>query len=64
MTNRISNPDDPHVPRLQVSQEFINRLPEGVRQTLSYEVVSDIERNLPPQFTHHTFEDLKMAEML
>jgi hypothetical protein len=63
VTNRLTNPDDPHVPRLRVSQQYIDRLPETVRRTLSYEVVADTEQNLPPHFTHHTFEGLKMAEM-
>jgi hypothetical protein len=63
VTNRLANPDDPHVPRLRVSQQYIDGLPEIVRRMLSYEVVADTEQNLPPHFTHHTFEGLKMAEM-
>lgn len=60
---RLANPDDPDVPRLRVSQRYIESVPETVRQYLSYEVVADTEENLPPHFTHHTFEGLKMAEM-
>lgn len=60
---RLANPDDPDVPRLRVSQRYIDSLPEDVRRYLSYEVVADTEKNLPPHFTHHTFEGLKMAEM-
>jgi Phytanoyl-CoA dioxygenase (PhyH) len=63
VTNRVTNPDDPHVPRLRVSQRYIDDPPGDVVQHLSYEVVADTERNLPPHFTHHTFEGLKMAEM-
>jgi hypothetical protein len=63
VTNRAANPDDPHVPRLRVSQQYIDSLPESVRRTLSYEVVAETEQLLPPHFTHHTFEGLKMAEM-
>jgi hypothetical protein len=63
VTERISNPDDPHVPRVRVSQEYVDRLPSGVLEHLSYEVVAETEKNLPPHFTHHTFEGLKMAEM-
>lgn len=63
VTERRAHPEDPNVPRLRVSQEYIDRLPEDVVQHLSYEVVADSQRNLPPHFTHHTFEGLKMAEM-
>lgn len=60
---RLANPDDPEVPRLRVSQQYIDSLSEDVLRYLSYEVVAGTEKNLPPHFTHHTFEGLKMAEM-
>lgn len=60
---RLSNPEDDGVPRLRVSQQFIDQLSEEVRRHLSWEVVADTEENLPAHFTHHTFEGLKMAEM-
>ncbi len=60
---RLANPEDPDVPRLRVSQQYIDSVPADVRRYLSYEVVADTEKNLPPHFTHHTFEGLKMAEM-
>ncbi len=63
VTERLAHPDDPNVPRLRVSQQYIDRLPESVREHLSYELVADTEKDLPPHFTHHTFEGLKMAEM-
>jgi hypothetical protein len=55
--------DDPHIPRLRFSQEYLDSLSEEVLRNLSYEVVADSESNLPPHYTHHTFEGLKMAEM-
>ncbi len=61
--NRISNPEDDGVPRLKVSQRFIDSVAEETRRHLSYEVVADTEEDLPPHFTHHTFEGLKMSEM-
>lgn len=61
--NRLSNPEDEGVPRLRVSQHYINSLSEDILRHLSYEVVADTAVNLPPHFTHHTFEGLKMAEM-
>lgn len=61
--NRLTNPDDENVPRLKVSQQFVDSLSEDVLQHLSIEVVADGPENLPPHFTHHTFEGLKMAEM-
>ena len=60
---RLSDPDDPDVPRLRVSQRYLDSLPADLVPHLSYEVVADTEKNLPPHFTHHTFEGLKMAEM-
>jgi hypothetical protein len=63
VTNRLADPEDPHVPRLRVSQQYIEGLSEHVLEHLSYEIVADTEQNLPPHFTHHTFEGLKMAEM-
>jgi Phytanoyl-CoA dioxygenase (PhyH) len=63
VTERVANPDDPNVPRLRVSREYIDSLPEDVVRHLSYEIVADAEKDLPPHFTHHTFEGLKMAEM-
>jgi hypothetical protein len=60
---RIADPEDPDVPRLRVSQQFIDSVSEDVLRYLSYEVVADTEKNLPLHFTHHTFEGLKMAEM-
>lgn len=60
---RISNPEDNEIPRLKVSQQFIEGLSEDIRRHLSYEVVADTEENLPAHFTHHTFEGLKMSEM-
>ncbi len=63
VVKRIANPEDPDVPRLRVSQQYIDSLSEDVLRYLSYEVVADTEKNLPPHFTHHTFEGLKMAEM-
>lgn len=64
VTERRTHPDDPHVPRLRVSQQYLDSLPEEVVRHLSYEVVAATERDLPPHFTHHTFEGLKMAEMV
>jgi hypothetical protein len=61
--NRLTNPDDPGVPRLHVSQQFVDSLPDDVLRNLSYEVVANTEKDLPPHFTHHTFEGLKMSEM-
>lgn len=63
LTERLAHPDDPHVPRLRVSEAYIEGLPEDVVRHLSYEVVADTEEHLPPHYTHHTFEGLKMAEM-
>lgn len=63
VVKRLANPDDPDVPRLRISRHYLDSLPEDVVRHLSYEVVADTERNLPPHFTHHTFEGLKMAEM-
>jgi hypothetical protein len=63
VTERRDHPEDPHVPRLRVSQAFVDGLPEEIVRHLSYEVVADREENLPPHYTHHTFEGLKMAEM-
>lgn len=60
---RLANPDDPDVPRLRVSRQFVDSLPDAILQHLSYEVVADTEKDLPAHFTHHTFEGLKMAEM-
>lgn len=62
---RLADPKDNTVPRLRISQEYLDRLsaerPELVRH-LSYEVVADSEKNLPPHHTHHDFEGLKMSE--
>jgi hypothetical protein len=61
---RLANPDDPDAPRLRVSQQYIDGIPEEIRSCLSYEVVADSSESLPPHFTHHTFEGLKMSEMV
>ena len=50
-------------PRLRVSRAYIDGLPKSVASHLSYEIVGPTERELPPHYTHHTFEGLKMAEM-
>lgn len=63
VVKRLANPDDPDVPRLRVSRRYAESLPREVIRHLSYEVVAETERELPPHFTHHTFEGLKMAEM-
>lgn len=63
VTERTAHPDDPNVPRLRVSRQYLEGLPDTVRRHLSYEIVSETERDLPAHFTHHTFEGLKMAEM-
>jgi hypothetical protein len=63
VTGYIADPSDPHIPRVRVSQEYLDRLPKDLVPHLQYEVVADTEKNLPPHFTHHTFEGLKMAEM-
>lgn len=60
---RLSNPEDEEVPRLKVSQRFVDSLSEDTLRYLSYEVVANTADDLPPHFTHHTFEGLKMAEM-
>lgn len=63
VTERLARPEDPNVPRVRVSQQFIDCLPEELLSHLSYEVMANREQDLPPHFTHHTFEGLKMAEM-
>ncbi|HLJ68474.1 MAG TPA: phytanoyl-CoA dioxygenase family protein [Chloroflexota bacterium] len=63
VTERRAHPEDPHVPRLRVSREFLDGLDAEIRRHLSYEIVADTTVGLPPHFTHHTFEGLKMAEM-
>jgi hypothetical protein len=63
VTERRAHPEDPHVPRLRVSEAYLNGLPEEVVRHLSCEIVADTTENLPPHYTHHTFEGLKMAEM-
>lgn len=63
VTERREHPDDPNVPRLRVSQQYVDSLPSDIVRHLSYEIVAETERTLPPHYTHHTFEGLKMSEM-
>jgi hypothetical protein len=63
VVQRLADPNDPDVPRLRVSREYLAGLRPETVEHLSYEVVAETERDLPPHFTHHTFEGLKMAEM-
>jgi hypothetical protein len=59
----MGDPGGDHVPRLRVSQDYIDRLTPEIVSHLRYQVVADTETTLPPYFTDHTFEGLKMAEM-
>jgi hypothetical protein len=63
VTKRIANPNDDGIPRLRMSQQYLDTVPKDVVAHLSYEVVAESDATLPPHYTHHTFEGLKMAEM-
>lgn len=63
VTGFMADPSDGHIPRLRVSQQYLDSLPRELVLHLQYEVVADSKKDLPPHFTHHTFEGLKMAEM-
>lgn len=63
VTEWHARPDDPNVARLRISHEYIGGLPGDVLCHVSYEVVADIEQNLPPDYTHHTAGRLKVVEM-
>ncbi len=60
----LARRDDPHVPRIRVSREYLDRLkrdhPDLVAH-LSYEVVARTAADLPPYHTHHTLEGLIMG---
>lgn len=59
---RLADPTGNHVPRIRLSRQYLDTLPEELVRHLSYEVVSDTEATLPPHHTHHDFEGLKMSE--
>jgi hypothetical protein len=59
---RIAFPNDGTVPRLRISRQYLATIPREVLHHLSIEVVSETEKTLPPHFTHHDFEGLKMSE--
>lgn len=61
--DRLARPEDDTVCRLRLSEQFLRSLPATLVRHLSYEVVADAPERLPPHFTHHTFEGLKMSEM-
>lgn len=60
----LARRDDPHVPRIRISEEYRDRLAEhhpDLFQHLSYEVVARTAGDLPPYHTYHTLEGLIMG---
>ncbi len=58
---RLADPTDLSVPRIRLSQQYLDTLPPSLVEHLSYEVVSDSSNDLPPHHTHHDFEGLRMS---
>lgn len=62
--DELAQRDDPHVPRIRVSQEYLDRLKRDhpdLAAHLSYEVVARTAADLPPYHTYHTLEGLIMG---
>jgi Phytanoyl-CoA dioxygenase (PhyH) len=62
IVDRLADPSDPHPPRIRISQEAYDRVPDDVKAHLSHEIVSETTDTLPPYHTEHSFEGLKMDQ--
>jgi hypothetical protein len=62
IVDRLKDPSDPHPPRIRLSQEAYDRVPDAVKAHLSHEIVAETTATLPPYHTEHSFEGLKMDQ--
>jgi hypothetical protein len=62
IVDRLADPSDPHPPRIRMSQEAYDRVPEHLKAHVSHEIVAETAADLPPYHTEHSFEGLKMDQ--